>query len=84
MSTVATILGVVACVGVWAALFRLMFDDRDGFFECVMYSFKPNLWSWINGEGLEDFWCTLKLNFWFWIGLLAGSGTFLGVSLLFE
>ena len=83
MSIVAVILGVLACVGVWAALFRLIFDDRDGFFECVMYCFKPDLWSWINGEGLEDFLCTLKLNFWLWIGLVAGVGTFLGVNLLF-
>jgi len=83
VSIVAVILGVLACVGVWAALFRLIFDDRDGFFECVMYCFKPDLWSWINGEGLEDFLCTLKLNFWLWIGLVAGAGTFLGVNLLF-
>ncbi len=48
-----------------------------------MYCFKPDLWSWINGEGLEDFWRTLKVNFWVWIGLVAGAGTFLGVNLLF-
>jgi len=83
VSIVAVILGVVACVGVWAALFRLIFDDRDGFFECVRHCFKADWWSWINGEGLETFWCTLKLTFWLLIGLVAGAGTFLGVNLLF-
>ena len=79
----ALILGLVVCVGVWVALFKLTFDDRDGFFECVMYCFKPDLWSWIQGDGLEDFWCTLNLNCWLAVGFAAGAGTFLGVVSLF-
>ncbi len=48
----------------------VIFDDLDGFVECVKYWIKPDILSWIQGEHAEDWWSEMKL--FIWIALSAG------------
>ena len=82
MEIVAVILGLTVSVGIWTVLFKPVFASKDGFFECVIYYFKPDFWSWMQGEWGEDFWSTLKLNFWLISGALVGNCTYLGIVVL--
>jgi len=47
MEIVAVILGLTVSVGIWTVLFKPVFASKDGFFECVIYYFKPDFWSWM-------------------------------------
>lgn len=76
METLAIVSGVIAGIAVMALLFKPMFDDFDGFVECMRYAWAPDIWSWINGEGLEDMWAEMKLGFWWLCGIGAGFGVY--------
>lgn len=47
-----------------------VFDDLDGFLESLMYAIKPDILSWIQGQGVDDAWGELKL--YIWLGLCVG------------
>ena len=42
----------------------LIFDNWNGFVEAVHYCRQPDSWSWLRGEGLEDFFSEMKMLFW--------------------
>jgi hypothetical protein len=63
---------IVVGVGVAAVLFRLFFEDRDDFFECVRYYFTPDIISMFRGEWGEDWWGETKLMVY--LILSGGSG----------
>jgi len=53
-------------------MFAPMFNDSDGFWECVCFWFTPDAYSFDRGEWTEDWWAELKLGFWFISGIFAG------------
>ena len=44
---------------------RLLFDSGSELWEAVKYYFKPDLISWISGDGMEDFIAEFKLSLLF-------------------
>lgn len=52
---------IVANTPVYAAIGWVMFDGFEGFFESLKYAIKPDILSWIQGEGIDDMWNELKL-----------------------
>lgn len=38
-----------------------IFDDWDGFIEALRYYLTPDFWSWIRGEGIDDWWAEFKV-----------------------
>jgi|TARA_B100000676_G_scaffold258073_1_gene266265 hypothetical protein len=76
MYFVAIILGLVVGIGVMVVLYKPIFGDWEGFTEALGYTFKPDIWSWFNGELFEDFWNTFKFNIWWGSGLISGLVTF--------
>ena len=50
-------------------LFRIIFDGRDDFFDCLRLSFTPDIISLFRGEYWQDFTQSLKLS-----GFLLGTG----------
>ena len=71
------ILGIMAAVNspLLLLLGKLIFKDFEGFFDCVIFWFKPDLWSFLDGALTEDWWETLKL----WI-FLAGCAAIIGAE----
>jgi hypothetical protein len=64
----AAAVGLIIAVLLWKPFFR----DGSGFWECVKYSLKPDWISWWQGEGMEDWWCSLKLGVWLFLSLGCG------------
>lgn len=52
---------IAANTPLFAAVAWVMFDNLEGFFESVKYAIKPDIISWIQGEGYDDLWAELKL-----------------------
>lgn len=50
-------------------LFRILFDGRDDFFDCLRLSFTPDIISLFRGEYWQDFTQSLKLS-----GFVLGTG----------
>jgi len=73
---VAITLGLVVGIGVMVVLYKPIFGDWEGFTEALGYTFKPDIWSWFDGEFFEDFWNTLKFNIWWGSGLISAIVTF--------
>ena len=59
---------------------RLLFADWDGFFEAVKFWFKPDMWSWFDGEYWEDWVAELKLG----VLLAVSAGAVVGVYWLID
>ncbi len=72
METVAVIVAVI----VLALLWKPMFGDARGFWNCVKFWFKPNIISMFQGEGMEDLFAELKLIVWLAIGVASGFAVF--------
>jgi len=55
---------ILAIVNIPAYLLvgKLLFEDWYGFKEALVYWVKPDMWSWMSGEGMEDFFAELKLG----------------------
>jgi hypothetical protein len=71
---IAIIIGIVIGIAVFALLYRPFFGEEDDFWECIEYSFKPDLWSWLNNDLQRDYGKSLKLNFFF--AIVIGCGIF--------
>ena len=83
METVAAVSGLVVTVIVMAVLFKPLFEDWEGFVECLKFWITPDIFSFFFGEYLEDRWSELKLVFWLVCGLLSWAGVYVGVMKLF-
>jgi len=59
--TILIILGI-AHIPLYQILGRLFFDGWEGFLQAVGYWFKPDMWSWLSGEGFEDWAAEFKLG----------------------
>ncbi|MEM7478692.1 MAG: hypothetical protein AAF483_27220 [Planctomycetota bacterium] len=74
---------IVVGVVVLALLYWLIFEDWDDFCEAVGYAFKPDIISWFQGEGFDDWWAEMKLYMMIALSGFAGYGTFVGLTKLF-
>lgn len=52
---------LVANIPLYIGVGWVFFDNLDGFIESVKYWIKPDIISWIQGEGYDDAWHELKL-----------------------
>ena len=41
---------------------KLVFGDLQGFLDAIYFWFKPDLWSFLDGQLTEDWWASLKLG----------------------
>jgi len=41
-----------------------VFESWDGFWECFKYALKPDIISWFQGEGLDDFFAEMRFAIW--------------------
>jgi len=73
------ILGVLN-IPLYLFLGKIFFNGWEGFGEAIMYWFKPDLWSWMSGEGFEDMMAEIKLAIFFAVCALVVYGEFQLVS----
>ena len=59
-----------------ALLFKPFFKNWSGFWECFVFSLKPDWISWFQGEGTRDWWCELKLAAWMILSVASGIVAF--------
>ena len=72
----AVIGGIVVGTLTLGLLWRPIFGDLETFNQCVAYAFKPDLFSWLDGNLLEDYAATWRFQIWLLPGLAAGFGTY--------
>jgi hypothetical protein len=53
---------ILVNIPLYYGFYRLLFRDLQDFIDAIFYWFKPDLWSWLDGEFFEDFWAELKLG----------------------
>lgn len=58
------LLGTLAVLNapLYYAVFRILFKDRDEFVEAIWFWLKPDLWSALRGELMDDWWAEIKLG----------------------
>ena len=83
MATVSIILGVLAGIGVMVLLFKPLFGDKEGFFDCVKFWFTPDIFSLLSGKYIVDRLSEMKLGLWIFCGGMAGTGVYWGLMKLF-
>ncbi len=54
---------ILANAPVYFAIGWAIFDSWEGLGESLYYWIRPDMWSWIRGEGVEDAWAEFKLLF---------------------
>jgi len=59
---------------------KIIFTDWENFWSAVGYWFKPDMWSFMRGEGLKDFVAEMKLSFFFIICVGTVYGEFYLIS----
>jgi len=78
METISIIAGVAVALLAGKLLFRLFFEDAEDFWECVRYSFTPDVFSLFKGEYWEDKLKSMKLGLFVVVcigaGFLVSSG----------
>jgi hypothetical protein len=49
-----------------------LFRSWGGFWDAIVFWFKPDFWSWLDDEYWDDVWAEIRLAAWFWgpIGLI--------------
>lgn len=76
-------IAILAGVATLVLLFKPFFGGSEDFFDCLRYTFQPDMISWIQGEWGEDFWAELKMGAWLACGFAAGAATYAGIEKLF-
>ncbi|MCM8529204.1 MAG: hypothetical protein NE327_21960 [Lentisphaeraceae bacterium] len=74
------VVAVIIALGVMYFTYRLIFGCWEELSDAVTYWFTPDIFSWIRGESMEDFFAEMKLGFWF----LTGAATYFGVMNIFS
>lgn len=64
--------GVVAGAVTAALLWKPFFGTLDDFVECLGYWFTPDAWSFLRGDGIDDFWAEFKLGIWLILSVSVG------------
>ena len=83
MATVSIVLSVIAGVGAMVLLFKPLFGDKEGFFDCVKFWITPDIFSLFSGQYFEDRWSEMKLGLWIFCVGIAGTGVYFGLTKLF-
>ena len=76
-------IGAVAGIATLIFLFRPLFGDGEGFLECVRFWIRPDIFSWVRGEGLDDWWAEMKLGAWLVIAVFVGVSVYGGLTAAF-
>ena len=79
MEPFAMVISFLVAFFVGRSVYRVLFEDADEFWECVGYSFMPDLFSLFRGELFKDMEKTFKVNLFTLLTVLAGGLTYLGV-----
>jgi len=74
MEITSMILAMVVAFFVGRPLFGLFFEDGEDFWDCVKFSFTPDLFSLFRGQYFEDMAKSFKLSAYF---LVVGGGALL-------
>lgn len=80
MEIVSIIAAVVTALLAAKLLFRFFFEDSEEFWECVRFSFTPDMFSLFKGEYWEDKLKSMKLGVFLAICIGAGALVFLGLE----
>lgn len=80
METVAFIAAFVVSFFVGKLAYRLMFDGSDDFWECVRFSFTPDLFSLFKGRYFEDATKSFKLGLYLVVTIGSGILTYHGLT----
>jgi hypothetical protein len=72
METIALIAAFVVAFFVGKLAYRLLFEDSTDFWECVRFSFTPNIFSLFKGQYFEDVGKSFK--FGLFLAVTIGSG----------
>jgi hypothetical protein len=48
----------------------VLFRNWGAFWDAICFLFKPDCWSWVDGEYLDDFIAEIKLAIWFIVPIL--------------
>lgn len=67
------LLGTLAVLNapLYYVAFKILFKDREEFFEAIWFWLKPDLWSALRGEFWEDLWAEMKL--WLFVSACTGA-----------
>ena len=76
-------IGIIAGIAVLFLLFRPLFGDASGFWECIRFWFTPDIFSLFRGEWGQDWWAEMKLGFWLFCGGVVGFAVYNGVAKFF-
>lgn len=76
------IVAAIAFAMVATILFKLFFNDRADFFECVKYCLKPDFFSWLDKDLQRDYCKSLKFGFYISICAALGFVAYLCVDSL--
>lgn len=77
MHTLAIIMAVISAAVIAKYSFRLFFDDSSDFWNCVRFSFTPDLFSLFRGEYFEDIAKSFKLSLYL---IVIGLGAYLAYA----
>lgn len=80
MEVLPIIAGAAAFLLVWKFLFRFFFEDSEDFWECVRFSFTPDMFSLFKGEYWDDKLKSMKLGVFLAICIGAGALAFFGLE----
>lgn len=69
---IAIISGCLALV----ALYRIIFNDKEEFIECIKFWFTPDIFSLFQGNFWEDYKSEFKLGLWLGCGSMVGYGVY--------
>ncbi len=74
------IIGIVIGVVLMALLFRPIFGTGENFWDAIKFWLTPDIFSWFNGKGFEDWLGEMRLGIW----LGAGFGGYVGTLYIFS
>lgn len=80
MGTISIIAAVATALLAAKLLFRFFFEDSEDFWECVRYSFTPDMFSLFKGEYWQDKLKSMKLGVFLAICIGAGALVFFGLE----
>ena len=74
------VLGVIAAITVMYFTYKLIFGCWDELSDALSFWLTPDIFSWIRGEAMDDFFAEMKLGVW----ILTGVATYWGMTNLFS
>jgi hypothetical protein len=80
MESLPVIAGVLISLLTGKLVFRFFFEDAAGFWDCFRFSLRPDLFSLLKGEWLEDQFKSMKLSLFLIVMGGAGSLVFFGLE----